>query len=443
MANSKGNMEIMDVLSSIRRLVSEDRRIPSAGRTEPALRGPVAEAGLATGGADDDQQPNAMMVDAVIDATVPVADGLADDPVQAEAEAAALAAGTPRRAGESRFVLTAALRVGEEEDDTARLADLAADDDGGQQMPPARPRGKPARDLASLEDTIAELEAAVAGIEEEFEPDGGDAPAHAEPASVGSMPGWPVAERALPVAGSFQGIMAGFEAMPMADDRLDLPITGDVTVPAARRSEDRQGGTGLGGGFFRATVRSSDSAAGTAGFDAAPLVPDVALPRDATLPDHAVAPDETDAGDGPGAEKPTVATQREAAADDMERAFSRPIILRPRMPEPDPVPAADAALPEVETGPEAEPEAARAETDPRIDDDLTAEDRDVDGAEEGDLFDPLADADFDIDTLRDMVAEIVRDELRGTLGERITRNLRGLVRREIERVLIAEGLKRG
>jgi cell pole-organizing protein PopZ len=42
---------------------------------------------------------------------------------------------------------------------------------------------------------------------------------------------------------------------------------------------------------------------------------------------------------------------------------------------------------------------------------------------------------IDEETLRDMVAEIVREELQGALGERITRNVRKLVRREIGRVL--------
>ena len=43
----------------------------------------------------------------------------------------------------------------------------------------------------------------------------------------------------------------------------------------------------------------------------------------------------------------------------------------------------------------------------------------------------------DEDSLRDMVAEIVREELSGELGERITRNVRKLVRREIHRALMA------
>ena len=42
---------------------------------------------------------------------------------------------------------------------------------------------------------------------------------------------------------------------------------------------------------------------------------------------------------------------------------------------------------------------------------------------------------FDEDMLRDMVKDIIRQELQGVLGERITRNVRKLVRREIQRTL--------
>jgi cell pole-organizing protein PopZ len=44
---------------------------------------------------------------------------------------------------------------------------------------------------------------------------------------------------------------------------------------------------------------------------------------------------------------------------------------------------------------------------------------------------------IDEDRLRDLVAELVRQELQGVLGERITRNVRKLVRREIHRVLLS------
>lgn len=46
----------------------------------------------------------------------------------------------------------------------------------------------------------------------------------------------------------------------------------------------------------------------------------------------------------------------------------------------------------------------------------------------------------DEDGLRDMIADVVRQELSGELGERITRNVRKLVRREIRQILASEDL---
>jgi hypothetical protein len=48
---------------------------------------------------------------------------------------------------------------------------------------------------------------------------------------------------------------------------------------------------------------------------------------------------------------------------------------------------------------------------------------------------------MDEEALRDLVAEIVRSELQGALGERITRNVRKLVRREIHRALTAQEME--
>ena len=48
---------------------------------------------------------------------------------------------------------------------------------------------------------------------------------------------------------------------------------------------------------------------------------------------------------------------------------------------------------------------------------------------------------IDEDALRDLVSDIVRAELQGALGERITRNVRKLVRREIHRALAAQELE--
>lgn len=50
----------------------------------------------------------------------------------------------------------------------------------------------------------------------------------------------------------------------------------------------------------------------------------------------------------------------------------------------------------------------------------------------------LADAGLDEDTLRALIVDVIRQELQGVMGERITRNVRKLVRREINRVLAAQ-----
>ena len=45
-----------------------------------------------------------------------------------------------------------------------------------------------------------------------------------------------------------------------------------------------------------------------------------------------------------------------------------------------------------------------------------------------------------VDILRNLVSEIIREELAGALGEKITRNVRKLVQREINRALMARGI---
>ncbi|MBL4812079.1 MAG: hypothetical protein JKX69_06930 [Rhodobacteraceae bacterium] len=65
-------------------------------------------------------------------------------------------------------------------------------------------------------------------------------------------------------------------------------------------------------------------------------------------------------------------------------------------------------------------------------------DDDIDwGAE----VEPGEEAVLDEEALRRIVSEIVREELQGALGERITRNVRKLVRREIYRALAAENME--
>lgn len=57
-----------------------------------------------------------------------------------------------------------------------------------------------------------------------------------------------------------------------------------------------------------------------------------------------------------------------------------------------------------------------------------------------DVAEDVATMDLDEETLRDLITEVVRQELQGAMGERITRNVRKMVRREIARALSAKDL---
>jgi hypothetical protein len=64
---------------------------------------------------------------------------------------------------------------------------------------------------------------------------------------------------------------------------------------------------------------------------------------------------------------------------------------------------------------------------------------DLEGAAPGLDAEPSL-TELDEDMLRDIVRDIIREELQGTLGERITRNVRKLVRAEINRAMITQDL---
>lgn len=93
---------------------------------------------------------------------------------------------------------------------------------------------------------------------------------------------------------------------------------------------------------------------------------------------------------------------------------------------------------EVEAQAEAEAEQHHEHDDHDTSEDDTATVFDGDGDSDEDTLDlgNLEEAVIDEEMLRDLVAEIVRQELTGVLGERITRNVRKLVRREIHRAML-------
>ncbi|MFT5870756.1 MAG: hypothetical protein ACI8TF_002884 [Paracoccaceae bacterium] len=65
---------------------------------------------------------------------------------------------------------------------------------------------------------------------------------------------------------------------------------------------------------------------------------------------------------------------------------------------------------------------------------------DLGDSADGFTFPDIEDGIIDEEVLRDLISEVVRQELQGALGQRITRNVRKLVRREIRLALAAEDL---
>ena len=153
-----------------------------------------------------------------------------------------------------------------------------------------------------------------------------------------------------------------------------------------------------------------------------PTAADGVLRLEQPIPARAAIPEVdwgqgSDAWDGslaPAARSPAPQPRRETSDEPLAKAWAD---------------RAEARIREELTQPEAAPRfAAAAEARPPVvavsSDDLTQDD-DSDADE----------AWIDEETLRDLVTDIIRKELAGTLGERITRNVRKLVRLEVNRAL--------
>ena len=155
----------------------------------------------------------------------------------------------------------------------------------------------------------------------------------------------------------------------------------------------------------------------------------------AAVDDVAAQPWESETGDAPVTELPWVRPAQAEAPADATRAEPEPEALvlrdvaepvaaaRPE-PEPEPVAARDV--------PEPEPVAARAAPDAEPAAQDWAEEPQPQAWAQGEADDIQ---DLDEDTLREIIRDVIREELQGQMGERITRNIRKLVRAEIHRAL--------
>lgn len=454
MSDPLSNLEIQDVLSSIRRLVSEDRRTKETGGEAAA--------------ADDVSVGKLLLTEAHRIETVADRD---DDAAEVEAVA-----------------MPADLRAAEATQDADWTATLAEASGARAEPAPIRPASVLEDDMASLETTIAELEAAVAGGGHDFEPDGSEVSGVADDpdqqaledafdsgfvVDVGgpSGVGHDAAALALPVAGDAMSAPRPGRApdQPVAaeiaaDDSQDAEDETGAEVdeiaflrhePAARRPDWQviSGGDGLlatAGAILsgRLHLRPTDSVedAGVTADDDAGGAAEAARATEA-LTDTPTAPADDDAVTGRGAE--TGDTEAVPAEDDLAELASVPaedeVAERASVPAEDdlaqvegPGPAAADAAEVVLTGiPTAAEEAAAAVLSYEG---PGADAATIDAPAEDDigLFGADEDAVIDMDMLRDLVAEVIREELQGPLGERITRNVRKLVRQEIARALEAQ-----
>lgn len=427
MSDPLTNLEIQDVLSSIRRLVSEDSR----HRPQPE-KGPAEERAEDRGDAGSDARSGA--------------------------------------AAKSKLVLTDALRVPEPDEkadvlpkgeDTLRQS-VAGDSvfDEAEHLPEADialPGGDAllrdwetdsaaeASDAQSLEDTIAELEAAVAGIGGEFEPDGSEVAKGTKPDAaledafedgfaVDEAAEEEIAELARPVTSGdlwSRPAPAAQELDEAMDDSTAVAEADDGTPKASVAASDDEPDDCV-KADEAADMKAGDGAAAHAGpGDVTEETADLAANDDAELPEGSEGDGSEEPagpipaffhGGGPRSSQPVAETG----------AVANGTVRRLTLTAADAVPGGPARW-ERDDAPEAEPLIdAGPDAGAGANDDGNGDGDDDDTVG---LFRAGDEAVIDMEMLRDLVAEIIREELQGPLGERITRNVRMLVRREINRAL--------
>jgi len=357
MSDPVTNVEIEDVLSSIRKLVSDQDkaqpvRVDALVLTPDHRVSEVAEAPQSDGIAGEDSVP----------------DVKADPP-------------SPEQTGRARDDISLAQSVDEQDAPLwpSELTGVAVAP--GNSPDDTAPDTGPDQGMSTLERAISELEHAVAQTNDAWEPDGVEANDNDPQISEAVSAGWPPSEEENPEEEnpdediiSFPvkpRVLSAAEKVPSTDavEWEDVEPDVGVTNPAQHSNSDPE---------------PQDVAKETAG------TADMAETEDApTIEDAPTSEDAPAIEDGP--------------------AFV------------DPIPP---------FAPEADDEAS-----------LAAEDHDPEQLDDI-LEDPLAEGEIaiDEDMLRDLVTEIVRAELQGELGERITRNVRKLVRREIHRALTTQNL---
>lgn len=423
MSDPVSNAEIEDVLSSIRRLVSEEPS-PFLNRKRPAPKSPdkfvltpalrVAETGDATE-TDAEDTPDAEDSGAV-NLQNPVGD--------------AASAETPDNG----------------------MKDAGEPDDAGPVEPEDPVADAPANSIdpetvathrQTLEQRIVELESALQQSPDEWEPDGSEAQeqsavlpldfntlqggtAFGPAESVEEGPTWHETDEGS--GATFDWTEEAREDTHPADPGEDaqapamladpLAVDGDDTPAAARETSN-----------LRMFPRSSEAPREPAVTDEAwtDAVADDASRPDAGDPQE-IAESLRPADDDDGSHEAATSDFETDARDDVRREDTEQPVSAFRTSRAGSHGTADLG----QTDPEPDGVAAFERGAP----DLTADEPGRDGGPDDDGPDLFAEEGvIDEAVIRDLVSQLVREELQGVLGERITRNVRRLVRREIQRAL--------
>ncbi|WP_019296121.1 MULTISPECIES: hypothetical protein [unclassified Leisingera] len=386
MSDPVTHAEIEDVLSSIRRLVSEDTRQQPAA-PEPAAR-------LVLTPALRVQESDAPV------SGLPAAEPDAEQDTEA-AEAVAKPAEPAEQAAED--LPQTGFEAQEQGGDTAAIADTAAAEDLAASLAPEPP-------LAFRHHRDRDIGRTDADAPQETAEDQAPSAAAADPAETDAPWGNPETTLFAAAAGAGQH----------ADDEA-----GDEGTHAEGEADAEKAAPVL--------LTEESLASTTAGARAASVVRKIAeLEARGTAAQNRARqhwePDSQTEAPFAGAGPDTIEWRDE------------PLPLRRTRRADNGIP--DAAAEDIAPDTAADPASAEAALDPETAADSleTAVEDAVTGAAMDTLAEEGGDSYLDEDALRDLVASIVREELQGPLGERITRNVRKLVRREIHRALAAHDL---
>jgi len=409
MSDRVTNAEVEDVLSSIRRLVSDDNR---------------AEQGFA----------------ATVKATF------------SEESARQIEQVKSNRVKSDRLVLTPALRVAGDGADP-RVADAASVPEAAVQDPPENPADVATSSLGFGGDQESEQKTATGGEAPDFAEDYSTDPYDFDKVETTRPTPFVLDDKKLVVAAD--NVVAADSAVPTSSAVQAEPVETLTDTPEPDFSVGQQV-------QVETTKPVSNSVA--LGAKIAALETAIGEISDIWEPDHAGESDYA----GTAAQEMTWDEDAPEAAEEAYRPILPPVVLTPKTDEApagddgdtivsapqEPEKATTAAAftssrnraPETSATEQIKPETTAAPASNRFD---TSEIASAQAAPspspspspENDMALPGDDQFIDEEMLRDMVGDIVRAELQGALGERITRNVRKLVRREIHRALAAHELE--